>query len=66
MTNIIVAIVFTLLLLAFGAGYMFGNKDTEFEYHQAEREARQRRIDNARRFYDIERQARTLETDTHY
>lgn len=60
MTNIIVAIVIALVCAAFYFGYTWGQKDTEFEYQRAEREARQRRIDNARRFAVIVRQGEEL------
>lgn len=60
MTNIIVAIMVGVFCAAFMLGHYLADKEAEYLAHQAEREARQRRIDNARRFYDIERQGRTL------
>ena len=60
MANAILAIVITVVAVAAYIGYVLGRKDTEEEQRQAEIEARQRRIDNARRFYEIERQGRTL------
>lgn len=56
MTNIIVALVFTLICVALYFGYTLGAKDTEFEYRLAEREARQRERENGRRFADLVRQ----------
>lgn len=65
MTNIIVAIMVGVFCVAFMLGHTLADKEAEYVEREAEREARQRRIDNARRFYDIERQARTLETYPH-
>ena len=60
MTNIIVAIMVGVFCAAFMLGHYLADKEAEYVEREAEREARQRRIDNARRFYDIERQARSL------
>ncbi len=65
MTNIIVAIMVGVFCAAFMLGHYLADKEAEYLAREAEREARQRRIDSARRFYEIERQGRTLETDTH-
>ena len=60
MANTILAIVITVVAVATYLGYTLGRKDTEEEQRQAEREARQRRIDNARRFAAIVRQGEEL------
>lgn len=60
MANPILAIVITVVAVAAYIGYTLGRKDTEEEQRQAEMEARQRRIDNARRFAVIVRQGEEL------
>lgn len=60
MANTILAIVITVVAVAAYIGYTLGRKDTEEEQRQAEMEARQRRIDNARRFAVIVRQTRSI------
>lgn len=60
MANTIFAVVITVVAVAVYIGYVLGRKDTEEEQRQVEMEARQRRIDNARRFAVIVRQGEEL------
>lgn len=60
MANIIVAIMVGVFCAAFMLGHYLADKEAEYVERESEREARQRRIDNARRFYEIERQGRSL------
>ena len=60
MANTILAIVISVVAVAIYIGYVLGRRDTEEEQKQAEIEARQRRIDNARRFAVIVRQGDEL------
>ncbi len=60
MANTILAVVIAVVSVAAYIGYVLGRKDTEEEQRQAEIEARQRRIDNARRFSVIVRQGEEL------
>ena len=63
MTNTILAIVITVVVVSAYIGYTLGRKDTEEEQRQAEIEARQRRIENARRFAVIVRQGETIQNE---
>ena len=60
MANVIFAVCAALVTVAAYLGYTLGCRDTEEEQRQAEIEARQRRIDNARRFAVIVRQGEQL------
>lgn len=60
MANTILAVVIAVVAVAVYLGYVLGRRDTEEERRQAEIEARQRRIDNARRFAAIVRQGEQL------
>ena len=60
MANTILAVVIAVVAVAACLGYALGRRDTEEEQRQAEIEARQRRIDNARRFAVIVRQGEQL------
>ncbi len=60
MANTILAVVIAVVAVAVYLGYTLGRRDTEEEQRQAEIEARQRRIDNARRFAVIVRQGEQL------
>lgn len=60
MTNIIVAIMVGVFCAAFMLGHYLADKEAEYVAREAEREARQRRIDNARRFAAIVRQGEQL------
>ena len=60
MTNIIVAIMVGVFCAAFMLGHYLADKEAEYVKREAEREARQRRIDNARRFAVIVRQGEEL------
>ncbi|MBQ3888812.1 MAG: hypothetical protein II738_03590 [Clostridia bacterium] len=60
MTNIIVAIMVGVFCVAFMLGHYLADKEAEYVEREAEREARQRRIDNARRFAVIVRQGEEI------
>ena len=63
MDNMVLAIVITVVAVAAYLGYVLGRKDAEEEQRQAEIEARQRRIDNARRFAVIVQQTQTIQNE---
>lgn len=64
MTNTIIAIVIALVCAAFYFGYTWGQKNTEFEYQRAEREARQIERENRRRFVKIIQQGAEIGRET--
>lgn len=60
MANIIVAIMVGVFCAAFMLGHALAEKEAEYLARETEREARQRRIDNARRFAVIVRQGEEI------